>query len=96
MSIDLYQKGLSDRHDTPLTQVQAEGYLPQIQLCCPSLAQHLIHLLQQVLVFTQERAALQARACRPRAAATAAAVSSLVDGRTAADAASEYHLASAV
>ena len=53
-------------HDTPLTHVQADGYLPQIQPRSPSLAQHLVHLLHQVLVFTQESAAVQAPARRPR------------------------------
>ena len=52
--------------DIPLTQVQAEGYLPQIQPRSPSLAQHLVHLLQQVLVFAHERTALQASQNRPR------------------------------
>jgi IS4 transposase len=66
MSMNLYPKGLSDMHDTPLTQVQAEGYLPQIQPRSPSVAQQLIHLLHQVLVFTQESSAMQASACRPR------------------------------
>ena len=37
-------------HETTLTQVQAEGYLPQLQPRCPSLAQQLVHLLHQVLV----------------------------------------------
>jgi hypothetical protein len=55
MSIEVYPKGLSVRHDTPLTQVQAEGYLPQIRPRSPSLAQQLVHLLQQVLMFAHER-----------------------------------------
>ena len=67
MSIEVYQKGLSVMHDDILlTQVQAEGYLPQIQPRSPSLAQHLVHLLQQVLVFAHERTALQASQNRPR------------------------------
>lgn len=53
-------------HDTTLTQVQAEGYLPQLQPRCPSLAQQLVHLLQQVLVLAQESSAIQAPECRPR------------------------------
>ncbi len=40
-------------HDTALTQVEAEGYLPHIQPCSPSLAQQLVHLLQQMLVLSQ-------------------------------------------
>ena len=55
MSIEVYPKGLSVMHDTPLTQIQAEGYLPHIQPRSPSLAQHLVHLLQQVLVLAHER-----------------------------------------
>lgn len=66
MSIDLYLKGLSGMHDIALTHVQAEGYLPQIQPRSPSLAQHLVHLLQQVLVLAHEHTALQAPECRPR------------------------------
>jgi len=53
-------------HDIPLTQVQAEGYLPQIQPRSPSLAQQLVHLLQQVLVFAHERTALQGSQSRSR------------------------------
>jgi len=66
MSIEVYQKGLSVMHDIPLTQVQAEGYLPQIQPRSPSLAQHLVQLLQQVLVFAHERTALQTSQSRSR------------------------------
>jgi hypothetical protein len=66
MSSNLYLKGLSDMHDTPLTQVQADGYLPQIQPRSPSLAQHLIHLLQQVLVLAQEHTSIQASQSRSR------------------------------
>jgi hypothetical protein len=53
-------------HDIVLTQAQAEGYLPQIHPRCPSLAQHLVHLLQQVLVLAQENGTLQASQSRPR------------------------------
>src|SRR5258708_12676535 len=53
-------------HDTALTQVQAEGYLPQLQPRCPSLAKPLVHLLQQVLVLAQASSAIQAPECRPR------------------------------
>ncbi len=53
-------------HDTTLTQVQAEGYLPQLQPRCPSLAKPLVHLLQQVLVLAQASSAIQAPECRPR------------------------------
>ncbi len=66
MSLDVYLKGLSDMHDTALTQIQAEGYLPQIQPRSPSLAQHLVHLLQQVLVLAQERTTVQTPGRRPR------------------------------
>jgi hypothetical protein len=66
MSIDLYSKGLSVMHDTALTQVQAEGYLPQLEPRCPSLAQQLVHLLQQVLVLAQESTRIQAPESRPR------------------------------
>jgi Transposase DDE domain len=66
MSIDWYLKGLSDMHATALTQVQAEGYLPQIQPRSPSLAQQRIHLLQQVLVFEQQNTSIQAPESRPR------------------------------
>lgn len=59
MSIDVYLKGVSVMHDIALRQVQAEGYLPQLQPRLPSLAQQLVHLLQQVLVFAHERTALQ-------------------------------------
>ena len=52
--------------DIPLTQVQAEGYLPQIHPRSPSLAQQLVHLLQQVLVFAHESSAMQAPQSRPR------------------------------
>jgi len=53
-------------HDTALIQVQTESYLPQIQPRSPSLAQQLVHLLQQVLVLAQESTAIQAPKCRPR------------------------------
>jgi len=53
-------------HDIALTQIQAEGYLPQLQPRCPSLAQQLVHLLHQVLVLAQESTAIQAPECRPR------------------------------
>jgi hypothetical protein len=66
MSMDLYLKGLSGMHDIALTQVQAEGYLPQLEPRCPSLAQQLVHLLQQVLVLAQESTSIQAPESRPR------------------------------
>jgi len=66
MSSNVYQKGLSPMHDTALTAIQAEGYLPQIQPRSPSLAQHLVHLLQQVLLFAHESSAMQAPQSRPR------------------------------
>ena len=66
MSIYLYAKGFPVMHDTALTQVQAEGYLPQIQPRCPSLAQQLVHLLHQLLVLSQQRTAVQAAGRRPR------------------------------
>jgi len=53
-------------HDTALTQVPAEGFLPQIQPRSPSLAQQLIHLLQQVLVLAHQSRAVQAPERRPR------------------------------
>src|SRR6266481_6267672 len=53
-------------HDTALTQIQAEGYLPQLQPRCPSLAQQLVQLLQHVLVLAQASTAIQAPECRPR------------------------------
>ena len=53
-------------HAIALTQVQAEGYLPQIQPRSPSLAQQLVHLVQQVLVLSQESTAIQAPERRPR------------------------------
>ena len=53
-------------HDTALTQVQAEGYLPQIQPRSRALAHQLAHLLQQVLVLAQERSAVQVPQRRPR------------------------------
>jgi hypothetical protein len=53
-------------HDTALTQVQAEGYLPQIQPRSPSLAQHLVHLLHQILVLSQHTHEVHAPERRPR------------------------------
>lgn len=53
-------------HDTALTQVLAEGFLPQIQPRSPSLAQHLVHLLLQVQGFVHENSAIQAPQRRPR------------------------------
>ena len=53
-------------HDIALRQVQAEGYLPQLQPRCPSLAQQLVHLLQQVLMLAQESTSIQAPESRPR------------------------------
>jgi hypothetical protein len=53
-------------HDTALTQVQREGYLPQIQPRSPSLAKPLVHLLHQVLVLSQQSHDLQAPERRPR------------------------------
>jgi hypothetical protein len=66
MNIDEYSKGLSALHDTALTPIQAEGYLPQVQPRSPSLAQQLIHRLQQVLLFSHESSALQASQSRSR------------------------------
>lgn len=66
MSVDVNSKGLSGMHDIALTQVQAEGYLPQIQPRSPSLAQQLVHLLQQVLVFAHQSTAVQTPGHRPR------------------------------
>jgi hypothetical protein len=53
-------------HDSALTQVQAEGYLPQLQPRSASLAQHLIGLLQQVLVLASQHSAVPTRARRQR------------------------------
>lgn len=53
-------------HDTALTQVQAEGYLPQIQPRSPSLAHHLVHLLHQILVLSQHTHEVHAPERRPR------------------------------
>jgi hypothetical protein len=53
-------------HDTALTQVQREGYLPQIQPRSPSLAQQLDELLHQILVRSQHSHDLQVPERRPR------------------------------
>lgn len=53
-------------HDTALTQVPAESYLPQIQPRSSSVAQQLLHLLQQILVFSQQSREVQAAGKRPR------------------------------
>jgi len=53
-------------HDTALILTQAEGYLPHLAPRSPSLAERLIHLLQQVMLFAQESSTIQASQGRPR------------------------------
>jgi hypothetical protein len=53
-------------HDTAVTQVQAEGYLPQLQPRSPAVAQHLVHLLHQLMVFSHSSTDVQTPARRPR------------------------------
>jgi hypothetical protein len=53
-------------HDTALMQVEAEGYLPQLQPRSSSLTEQLVHLLQEVLVLSQQDREVQAPARRPR------------------------------
>lgn len=66
IAVNIDPKGFPVMHDTALTQVQAEGYLPQIQPRSPSLAQQLVHLLPQVLVLSPESTAVQAPERRRR------------------------------
>ena len=61
----MYLKGVSPLHDTALAHHQAEGSLPQLAPRWPSLAEQLIHLLQQVMLFAQESSAIQASQGRP-------------------------------
>jgi Transposase DDE domain len=53
-------------HDTKLPQVQAEGYLPQVQPRSSSLVGQLVQLLQQVLLFSQQSRTVQTPGKRPR------------------------------
>jgi hypothetical protein len=53
-------------HDTALTQVPAETYLPHLQPRSSSLAQQLVNLLQEVLVFSQQSREVQSAGKRAR------------------------------
>jgi Transposase DDE domain len=66
MTVNVSLKGFPVMHDTKLLQAQVEGYLPQIQPRSPSLAQQLVHLLQEVLALSPSRHDLQAPSPRPR------------------------------
>ncbi len=66
MTVNVSPKGYPVMHDTKLLQAQAEGYLPQIQPRSASLAQQLVHLLQQVLALSLPSHDLLAPSRRPR------------------------------
>jgi hypothetical protein len=66
MTVNISLKGFPVMHDTKLPQAQAEGYLPQFQPRSASLAQQLVHLLQQVLVLSPASHDLQEPSHHPR------------------------------
>ena len=66
MTVNISLKGFPVMDDTKLLQVQTEGYLPQLQPRSASLAQQLVHLLQQVLVLSPASHDVQAPEHHPR------------------------------
>lgn len=64
--IILSPKGFPALHDSNLPQVQTESYFPQLQPRSSSLVGQLVHLLQQVLLFSQHSCEVQPPGKRPR------------------------------